>query len=237
MGALAEVEIWHSRPVAPTRRVALGRSDLPVSPAPGFGGVLLAGIVADNIGGLDVELHPDLLRLTRQLERGERIPQPRLRHRFQTDRIGLTRSRHRLVGRGEEVAFDLDARAAPAQSLLGAVYAAGRLPAASRRPVMAAIRSAVAWRGEVGPALVAHLTSGAGTRAWPAAAIADPVGWALHVLGWSYVDHASGHPPRAEVQRRFRDLLRQAHPDAGGAADAAADRIADLAEARRILLR
>ena len=95
MVVLAQLEIWHSRPVAPTRRVALGTSKLPVDPAPGFGGLLLGGIVADCIGGLDEDLHDDLVRLTRQLQRGDRIPQPRLRHRLQVDLIGLTRSNHR----------------------------------------------------------------------------------------------------------------------------------------------
>jgi curved DNA-binding protein CbpA len=38
------------------------------------------------------------------------------------------------------------------------------------------------------------------------------------------------------IQRRFRDLLRHAHPDHGGETDAAAQRINDLTEARRILL-
>jgi curved DNA-binding protein CbpA len=38
------------------------------------------------------------------------------------------------------------------------------------------------------------------------------------------------------VQRRFRDLLREAHPDHGGASDDAANRISELTEARRILL-
>ena len=37
MVVLAEIEIFHSRPVAPTRRVALGHRELPVEPAPGFG--------------------------------------------------------------------------------------------------------------------------------------------------------------------------------------------------------
>ena len=32
--------------------------------------------------------------------------QPRLRHRFQQDRIGLTRSVHRLVGEGEDLTFE-----------------------------------------------------------------------------------------------------------------------------------
>jgi hypothetical protein len=38
------------------------------------------------------------------------------------------------------------------------------------------------------------------------------------------------------VQRQFREMLRAAHPDHGGAHEDAAERIADLTEARRILL-
>lgn len=231
---LAELEIWHSRPVAPTRRVALGESDLPVDPAPGFGGLLLAGIVADCIGGLDDDLHDDLVRLTRQLQRGDRIPQPRLRHRLQVDQVGLTRSKHRLLGQGEAVKFDIHHGARPAQLLLGAVYAAGRLPVESRGPVMAGIRKAIRWRGQLGPSFVTYLTGTSGTREWPAEAIGDPVAWAMGVLGWAGAPDE--RPDRPDVQRRFRELVRAAHPDAGGAVGAAAGRIADLAEARRILL-
>ena len=71
---------------------------------------------------------PDLLRLTTELEEGRRIPQPRLRYRFQEDNIGLQPSRHRLIGEGEELAFDFDDdNGLPTQQVLGAVYAAGRL--------------------------------------------------------------------------------------------------------------
>ena len=88
---VAELEIWHSRPIAPTRRVAVGDHDLPCDPAPGFGGILLAGIVASSIGALDLDWHPELLRLTHQLEDGSRIPQPRLRHRLLRRWRGLNR--------------------------------------------------------------------------------------------------------------------------------------------------
>jgi curved DNA-binding protein CbpA len=58
------------------------------------------------------------------------------------------------------------------------------------------------------------------------------VAWALDLLGL-----ANGHmPSKREVQKRYRELLRVAHPDHGGADEAAAERIADLGEARRILL-
>ena len=59
----------------------------------------------------------------------------------------------------------------------------------------------------------------------------DPIVWALGVLGL---------PPEATerraVQERFRLLLREAHPDHGGATGDAAQRIGELTEARRILL-
>lgn len=61
----------------------------------------------------------------------------------------------------------------------------------------------------------------------------DPVAWALGVLGFDGDDRL---PDRAAVQRGFRDALREAHPDHGGAGTGAAARIADLSEARRILL-
>ena len=41
---LAELEVWHTRPLAPTRRLALGNLVLPVEPAPGFGGLLLGAM-------------------------------------------------------------------------------------------------------------------------------------------------------------------------------------------------
>ncbi len=43
-------------------------------------------------------------------------------------------------------------------------------------------------------------------------------------------------PAQAAVRRGFRDALRAAHPDLGAAEAEAANRIAELSEARRILL-
>lgn len=234
---LAELEIFHSRPIAPTRRVALGRRALPMHPAPGFGGVLLGGIAAHAAVELDPDLLPDLNRLIVQLEEGRRIPQPRLRYRYQTDQIGLTRSTHRLVGDGERMDFEFDDRGAPAQYVLGAVYAAGELDPVERRSVMGAIRKGLRWYGDIGPALIAHLSGTQGARSLSPAAFEDPVRWALDLLGFTAAsDPGPFRPDRSDVQRRFRQLLRQAHPDHGADSDGAAQRIADLAEARRILL-
>ncbi len=233
---LAELEVFHSRPIAPTRRVALGRSNLPASPAPGFGGILLAGIVAGHMGALDPDLFDDLHRLSWQLQEGHRIPQPRLRHRFQDDRIGLTRSIHRLVGEGEDLAFEFEDKGASAQHILAAVYAAGRLPLVPRGRVLDAIRMAMRWSGPLDRGFVAHVTGLDRSRQWSARAFHDPVQWAIDVLGLADAGDALSVPGRSQVQRRFRDLLREAHPDHGGASDDAAHRIAELSEARRILL-
>ena len=232
---LAELEVFHSRPIAPTRRVALGRSNLPVTPAPGFGGLLLGGIVAGHMEALDPELFDDLNRLTLQLQEGMRVPQPRLRHRFQQDRIGLTRSLHRLVGEGEDLAFEFEIKGAAAQHILAAVYAAGQLPLTVRGRVMDTIRKGMRWTGPLDHVFITHLSGLDRGRDWSTEAFRDPVRWAMGVLGLNEGQTASV-PDRGDVQRQFRDLLRVAHPDHGGAIDGAAQRIADLTEARRILL-
>jgi len=229
---LAELEVFHSRPIAPTRRVALGVTVLPTAPPPGFGGLLLGGIVAAFIEEIDADLHQDLLRLTHQLEQGMRIPQPRLRHRLQADRIGLNRYCHTLTGDGEQLAFALDHKGSPAPQVLAAVYAAGRLEPPVRPRVFDTIRKGLRWRGDVDDALIDFLSGHVATSGWSTVGGTDPVHWALAVLGLEQVDTAG----RRDVQRRFRDLLREAHPDHGAAANGAAARIAELTEARRILL-
>jgi hypothetical protein len=230
---LAELEVCHSRPIAPTRRIALGDRDLPVDPPPGFGGILLAGVVANFAGALDDDLIDDLDRLLRQVEVGQRLAQPRLRHRFQQDRVGLTRVRHRLVGEGEEMQFDLDpGSATPAQHVLGAVYAAAEIRPALRGTVVDALRVASRWRAPLGASFVAQVTGRLTTFSASTAALADPEGWARVLLGFG----ADQAPSPGSVQRRFRELLRRAHPDHGGDPTSAAQRIRELTEARRILL-
>ncbi|MEI8287057.1 MAG: hypothetical protein WCG15_07150, partial [Actinomycetes bacterium] len=104
---LAEMEIFHSRPIAPTRRLSLGHLFLPVDPAPGFGGLLLGAVVSVFSRDIDEDLIPDVQRLLLEVERGSRVVQPRLRHRFQVDRHGLSYSTHRLVSSGDSIEFEL----------------------------------------------------------------------------------------------------------------------------------
>ncbi|MFN0090718.1 MAG: hypothetical protein ACKVWR_10690 [Acidimicrobiales bacterium] len=232
---LASLEIFHSRPIAPTRRLALGQARLPTDPAPGPGSILVGGIVARHLDELDGELVDDVSLLLTQLELGVRIVQPRVRHRLQRDRVGLLRTEHRLVREASAVIFDFGAsQGSAAVQILGAVYAAGRLGPAGRRAAIGAVRKALAWRGPVGPQLVAHLAGRTGVQSWATAAYEDPVEWALEVLGFERIGRRK--PTRSEIQRRFRRALREAHPDSGGEVADAADRIAAITEAKRILL-
>jgi len=231
---VAELEVFTSRPIAPTRRVALGSCVLPVDPAPGFGSILLGGIVARFAPTLDEDMLDEVESLILELERGQRIAQPRLRHRLQSDRIGLQRAEHRLLGDGDAVVFDIDeVRGTPAQHLLCAVYAAGRTPEHVRPAVLGAVRKGLLWTGPIDRHLVAHLAGRVGHV--NLATIGDPVTWALGVLDLTRIDD-DDLPDRRIVQVAFRDRVRSAHPDHGGAEAGAAERIAELTEARRILL-
>jgi len=231
--ALAELEIFCSRPHAPTRRVALGASHLPCDPAPGFGGVLLGGVVARFLSEIDPDMIPDLEALTHELETGRRVPQPRLRFRLQVDTIGLDAVTHRLVGNGESLAFEFDDRCAPEQQILGAAYAAGALAPSVRRPIMAILRRAISWGGPVGPELIASLSGFRGGVSGSKSAVGDPVKWALERLGFARESIA---PSSRDVQRKYRERLREVHPDHGAEVVGAAQKIAELSEARRILI-
>lgn len=210
-------------------------------PAPGFGGILLGGIVAEFAGGIDPDLLPDLRSLTRDLEEGRRVAQPCLRHRLQVDTIGLDPVIHRLVGEGERLSFEFGGNGGPEHQVLGAVYFAGNLPVAVRRPVMATIRRAIDWPGPVGADLIASLGGVRSSGAFARSALENPMAWALDRLGFDRSDPDTRlvpgqAPPARLVQRRYRELLRAVHPDHGGTTEGAAQQIAELTEARRILI-
>lgn len=234
---LAELEIYHSRPIAPTRRVSVGHAVLPIDDSPGFGGLLLGGVVARFSQDIDPDLLEELEVLSYQVEQGQRIPQPRLRHRLQHDRIGLLRSVHRLERLpNKRLHLDFEANnEGPTQFVLAAVYAAGKLPRGPRTDVMKVIRRAIGWQGDAtnDSVLLGHLSSTYARYALSSSTQGDPVAWALEVLG---LDPGGDVPDQDLLRKTFRTELRAAHPDVAGGADDAAERIAELTEARRILL-
>ncbi|MFV0316600.1 MAG: hypothetical protein ACK5O2_06520 [Microthrixaceae bacterium] len=255
---VADFEAFFSRPVAPTRRIALGSLGFPNSGTDNvnestrrvaLASMLLGGVVATFGPALDEDDTVDLHRLIDDIDGGRRVPQPRLRHRFQRDRVGLKRSVNRLV---EVDASALDPRAmfrlevdrtngTATQHCLAAVYCARTAPASARSRVCAALRVGLAWAGTPGEDLLAVLRVGSIHGDWAGVSVddpvlgvsADPVGWALDLLGLTGTESAVG---RRTVQRAFRSALRDAHPDHGAPIDGAAQRIAELNTARRILL-
>jgi len=230
---LAELEVRHSRAVAPTRRVALGQLWLPTDPAPGYGGVLLGGIVAIHLGELDPEMRIDFLALVDEVAAGDTIQQPRLRHRFQSDIVGLDRTLHKLTGTAEQASeLDVGGFGRSVPQLLGAVYAAGRLHEAARPAVFTAIRKGAQWAGTLGRELIDHLSDLSSLPPVSWRRFATDERWARQVLGFG----PESDPDPAEVVRRFRFLLRESHPDHGADSEGAGQRILELTEDRRILL-
>ena len=227
---LAELEIFHSRPIAPTRRLSLGYMYLPVDPAPGFGGLLLGAVLSVHIREVDEDFHVDIQRLLTEIERGGRVVQPRLRHRFQVDRHGLTHSSHRLIGAGDSVEFEMNNNGSALQQVLGSIYALERLDETTRALLIPVMRKSLTWRGPIGPSFITYL---AGSRTSSVSALADPRAWALDVLGFP---GGTVKPSKREVMSRFRASMRDAHPDHGGDEKRASKVMMDISEARRILL-
>ena len=227
---LAEVEIFHSRTQSPTRRLSLGNLVLPVDPAPGLGGLLLGGIVAAHLHEVEEELIPDVHRLVLQVDRGDRVVQPRLMHRYQIDRQGLSRSRHRLVGDGEQLSYEFESNGSALQQVLGAIYSLERLDVLVRHALTPVLHKAMRWRGPIDTSFLSYL---AGSATSSITAMTDPRAWALELLGFPA---GTVSPSKRDVQRRYRESLRDVHPDHGGSVNDAGQRIEQLGEARRVLL-
>jgi hypothetical protein len=250
---LAELDVRHTRRHMPTRRVALGDTYLPTA-GTAHGVILLGAVVAEFVDGLDEEQRDTLPRLLDDARKGRlSVPRIALRHRLQTDIHGLDRSRHRILSDNGLVFLELDVHGWPAPQVLGAVMAASALPAEARRQALLAIDAAVARPGALPEGLIARRllegvpglrpyapgagpATGAGTNgdrdgdAWRG--VPSERRWAMEVLGL----RAATDLDREDVQRRFRRLLRLAHPDHGGEHVGAAERIAELTEARELLL-
>jgi hypothetical protein len=253
---LAELNIRHTRRHMPTRRVAVDDGYLPTS-GPAFGGVLIGAVVAECVPGLDEEQSEALGRLISVAKRGElTVPRIALRYRLQRDTHGLDLSRHRITSAAVERGsvrpiLELDLHGARAPQVIGALMAASRLPPSGRSVAFRFVDAALARPGsspeglEVrrryqglpgmrppGPGTTTTVTGsfGGGPDDW--AGVPSERRWAMEVLGL----HAGHAIERDDVQRRFRRLIRLAHPDHGAENLGAAERMAELSEARELLL-
>lgn len=247
MTTLAELLVRHTRRHMPTRRVAVESAFLPTHGA-AHGLALLEGVVSEAVVSLDEDDRDAVIALVRAARSGDlTIPRIAARHRLQHDFHGLARSRHRILTEPDGlITLELDIHGPALPQLLAAILAAGDLPASARPIAVDAIERGIAAPGRRPAGYGLRLrTEGEATK-WhegmePGAPTiaADPwhgVGterrWALEVLGLN-----DPTPPEAsEIQRRFRRLLREAHPDHGARHSGAAERIDMLREARSILL-
>lgn len=252
---LAELNIRHTRRHMPTRRVAVDPGYLPTSGA-GFGGVLLGAVVAEHVPGLDEEQFEALDHLVDVARRGFAVPRIALRYRLQRDTHGLDLSRHRIVSAAVERSsvrpiVELDLHGPPAPQVIGALMAASQLPPSGRIVAFRLVDAAVARPGALPEGLEVRrrfeglpgvrppapgVTTGIGSGRQPGRegwqGIPSERRWAMEVLGL----HAGLAIERDDVQRRFRRLVRLAHPDHGAGSAGAAERIAELTEARELLL-
>ena len=247
---LAELTVRHTRRHMPTRRVALGDRVLPTG-HPGYGPLLLACVVATTVDGLDEGQAEALPVLLREARTGLSVPRRALRFRLQVDTEGLAYSRHRLLGEAGGLVAELDVHGHhPVPQILGAVMAAAAMASYPRRLALRAIESAVERPGVLPEGITArwvtHVQQATGDFSRGPAAAAPGKGraadvwwgvpaerrWAMEVLGFG----PEAAPQREDVLRRFRRLVRLAHPDHGAAHGGAAERIVELGEARRVLL-
>ena len=247
---LAELNVRHTRRHMPTRRVALGDTYLPTS-GQAYGAVLLGAVVSEFAPELDEEQLDLLPRLLHDARDGLSVPRIALRYRLQTDTHGLDRSRHRIVAEATTtetagVVLELDRHGRADPQVIGAVLAAAALPPAAQsialRAVAAALREPRLPTGvrvrrllEGAPDL-RHFLPGAPQFGGPLVDVWNGIPadrrWAMEVLGL----HAEMSVERDDVQARFRRLVRLAHPDHGAESDRAAERLAELREARSVLL-
>lgn len=244
---LAELLVHHTRRHMPTRRVALGSSYLPMS-GPAHGAALAGAIMARHLDELDEDQREELPNLLAVARRSFDVPRIALHHRLQTDVHGLDRSRHRLLGEEGRLVLEIDVHGAPIPQILGAVLAVAALPANSRRTGLDALQRVLDGRFRLAAGVeIREITQGPSVEAPRAGVSWRPGGppgeelwggvpsdrrWAMEVLGIG----ADGSLEPDEINRRFRRLLRAAHPDHGGSEHAAAERIAELTEAREMLL-
>ncbi|MFM8304854.1 MAG: J domain-containing protein [Actinomycetota bacterium] len=244
---LAELLVRHTRRHMPTRRVALGEAYLPTG-GPAYGAVLLGAIVAECLPELDPEQAELLARLVDEGRDGLTVPRIALRYRLQTDVHGLDRSRHRILAVGGTTVLELDRHGRPDPQVIGAVMAAAALPPSARSVAFRAVRAALARPGVLpegvevrrlllgipgaAPPPVGVAGAGSGGPAYAWAGVPADQRWAMEVLGLG----ADAALDRSDVQARFRRLVRIAHPDHGAADRGAAERMAELSEARTVLL-
>ena len=234
---VVELVLRHTRHTSPTRRVAVERFSFPEAGAPHAAGVLLAGVAVAHLRAIEPALLERYDELLADLEKGVPMPRRALRHRVQTDCIGLDSSPHRLVTLGEVVRLDVDHHGPALPQVVGALAGADSLRGARRRFAIELMRRAREMRWTSASEVAAALLAGTEPLRIPPNGSRPRLGKreerALRVLGFA----SHERPTRVEVMAAFRRLARETHPDHGGVVAGAGQRMAELSSARELLLR
>jgi hypothetical protein len=213
--------------------------------------MLLGAVLSEYVGRLDDEQRELLPLMIHDAASGLAVPRIALRYRLQTDTHGLDRSRHRIVsdasagGGAAHLVLELDGHGRGAPQVIGAVMAAAMLGPTGRTLALRALEQ-LARRPRLPDGLeVRRLAEGVpGLQPFAPGFGPAPVAddewsgvpaerrWAMEVLGLEPEMVVRG----ADVHARFRRLVRLAHPDHGAGHEGAAERLAELREARFVLL-
>ena len=232
---LAELVVRHTRHGSPVRRVAVERFTYPEASAPYAPGLLLGAVLVAHmpfVGEAFLERFDDL---TADIAEGGSMPPRALRHRVQTDPIGLDRSEYRLVMEGETPVVEIDEHGPSLAQLVGALAALAELRGIRRRHGVTIVRRARVLEWTSGTDVARALLHDADPRVLSVRAkpqLSPEEAKALDVLGFA----RSARPTRMEVVAAFRRQARSVHPDHGGLSNGAGERMAELSAARRVLL-
>lgn len=222
---LASARSWYSRPIAPTRRIAVGRFDerFSTSAIPW----LVGGVVAHCVRLVTEEVAEELDQLVDDLISERRVAQPRVRHRLQTDRVGLYPVRYQLFRVGSRLVWSFQQPlATPSQHMLGMLYLSAQHPHAHE--ALLAAKLGLGWTGAIEDIVDALDQPVRSVRTWD---FDHQQRWAARVL-----DLSEAVVDRPTVMRAYRRAVRSAHPDMGGSHVDAAVKLERLNDARQILL-
>lgn len=253
-GVCAELEVRHSRVVAPTRRVALGSLDLPDD----YGPVLLGCVAGWFSQGQDEEFFSDAAKLLAYVSTRTPIPQPHMRYRFQRDLVGLLVSSHQIreeaellngqkdwQGEGgknsknlfESLKFVSDTKSStPAQHVLGALYAAHRLKDEAHWQSCEMIELALEWAVERPPGSLKGANTRLGTTGVATTGGAEPerselLGLLVKSTGVSEANSRNGFGGRNRSGSHRLSRLTLAHRWAMKVLEFEEDEAATLSEA------
>ena len=200
---------------------------------PAHGAALLAAVMATNLPAVDDDQRAAHAPDPRRRRGGIEIPRIALRHRLQRDVHGLDRSWHRMRGVDGKLVVELDAHgarfrrcSARCSARRGCACPVVRSGSTRSGAVVEGRWSGLAPDVEVRFVAARHVGDPrpplAAPVEWIPGGPPDEEGWqgvaadhrwAMEVLGL----RSGMDVEREDVNRRFRRLLRDAHPDSGGA--------------------